>query len=95
VRQLLWRETSTLGVRGLPVRKWMLERRVIAVSLAGGPEGKVRVKLGLDGGRVVNVAPEYADCARLAAASGHPLKDVLARAQAAALAALDAEDRAP
>jgi pyridinium-3,5-bisthiocarboxylic acid mononucleotide nickel chelatase len=95
VRQLLWRETSTLGVRGLPVRKWMLERRVIAVSLAGGPEGKVRVKLGLDGGRVVNVAPEYADCARLAAASGRPLKDVMARAQAAALAALDAEDRAP
>jgi pyridinium-3,5-bisthiocarboxylic acid mononucleotide nickel chelatase len=94
VRELLWRETSTLGVRGLPVRKWMLERRVIAVSLPGGP-GKVRVKLGLDGGRVVNVAPEYADCARLASATGRPLKDVMARAQAAALAALDAEDRAP
>jgi uncharacterized protein (TIGR00299 family) protein len=94
VRELLWRETSTLGVRGLPVRKWMLERRVITVSLPGGP-GKVRVKLGLDGGRVVNVAPEYADCARLASATGRPLKDVMARAQAAALAALDAEDRAP
>ncbi|HEX2374928.1 MAG TPA: nickel pincer cofactor biosynthesis protein LarC [Actinomycetota bacterium] len=84
LRQLLWRETSTLGVRGLPVRKWMLERRVIAVTLPGGP-GKVRVKLGLDGGRVVNVAPEYADCARLASATGRPLKDVMARAQSAAL----------
>jgi uncharacterized protein (TIGR00299 family) protein len=82
VRELLWRETSTLGVRGLPVRKWMLERRVLTVSL---PEGKVRVKLGLDGGRVVNVAPEYADCVRLASATGRPLKDVMARAQAAAL----------
>ena len=92
VRELLWRETSTLGVRGLPVRKWMLERRVIAVSVPGG---KVRVKLGLDGGRVVNVAPEYADCARLATATGRPLKDVMARAQAAALAALDDEERAP
>jgi pyridinium-3,5-bisthiocarboxylic acid mononucleotide nickel chelatase len=89
VRELLWRETSTLGVRGLPVRKWMLERRVIAVELPGG---KVRVKLGLDGGRVVNVAPEYADCARLASATSRPLKDVMARAQAAALAALDAAD---
>ena len=69
MRELLWRETSTLGVRGMPVRKWMLERRVITVSLPGG---KVRVKLGLDGGRVVNVAPEYADCARLAAATGRP-----------------------
>ncbi|HZA84681.1 MAG TPA: nickel insertion protein, partial [Actinomycetes bacterium] len=50
--------------------------------------GKVRVKLGLDGGRVVNVAPEYADCARLASATGRPLKEVMARAQAAALGQL-------
>jgi uncharacterized protein (TIGR00299 family) protein len=92
VRELLWRETSTIGVRGLPVRKWMLERRVIAV---GVPGGKVRVKLGLEGGRVVNVAPEYADCARLAGETGRPLKDVMARAQAAALAALDEQERAP
>jgi pyridinium-3,5-bisthiocarboxylic acid mononucleotide nickel chelatase len=89
VRALLWRETSTLGVRGLPVRKWMLERRVLEVELPGG---KVRVKLGLDGGRVVNAAPEYADCARLAGQTGQPLKDVMARAQAAALAAIDGGD---
>jgi uncharacterized protein (TIGR00299 family) protein len=86
IRELLWRETSTLGVRGLPVRKWTLERRVVEVELPGG---KVRVKLGLDGDRVVNLAPEYADCARLATETGRPLKDVMARAQAAALAALD------
>jgi uncharacterized protein (TIGR00299 family) protein len=89
VRALLWRETSTLGVRGLPVRKWMLERRVVEVELPGG---KVRVKLGLDAGQVVNVAPEYADCARLAGQTGRPLKDVMARAQAAALAAIDADE---
>ena len=88
VREVLWRETSTLGVRGLPVRKWMLERRVVEVALYGG---KVRVKLGLAAGLVVNVAPEFADCARLATEAGRPLKEVMARAQAAALAALDAE----
>ena len=88
LRAVLWRETSTLGVRGLPVRKWMLERRVIEVGVAGG---KARVKLGLDRGTVVNVAPEYADCARLAEQTGLPLKEVMARAQAAALATLDAE----
>jgi uncharacterized protein (DUF111 family) len=87
VRAVLWRETSTLGVRGTPVRKWMLERRLVEVELLGG---KVRVKLGLDGGRVVNVAPEFADCSRLAEVSGRPLKEVMARAQAAALAGLDA-----
>jgi hypothetical protein len=87
VREVLWRETSTLGVRGMPVRKWMLERRMVEVGLEGG---KARVKLGLDRGRVVNVAPEFADCARLAEQTGQPLKEVMARAQAAAIAALDA-----
>jgi hypothetical protein len=91
VRAVLWRETSTLGVRGTPVRKWMLERRLVEVELLGG---KVRVKLGLEGGRVVNLAPEFADCARLAEESGRPLKEVMARAQAAALAELDAAGRA-
>ncbi len=89
IRELLWRETSTLGVRGLPVRKWMLERRMVEVDLEGG---KARVKLGLDRGRVVNVAPEFADCARLAEQTGKPLKEVMARAQAAAIAALDAAE---
>jgi len=88
LRGVLWRETSTLGVRGLPVRKWMLERRIVEVEVLGG---KARVKLGLDQGTVVNVSPEFADCARLAAETGQPLKEVMARAQAAAQATLDAE----
>jgi uncharacterized protein (TIGR00299 family) protein len=87
LRAVLWRETSTLGVRGVPVRKWMLARRSVEVDVPGG---RVRVKLGLDGDRVVNVAPEFADCAAVATATGTPLKEVMARAQAAALADLDA-----
>ncbi len=98
LRQVVWRETSTLGMRGLPVRKWMLERRTVTVELPGpsadGAPVRVRVKLGLDGDRVVNVAPEYADCARLASLTGQPLKEVMARAQAAALALLDSDQPA-
>ena len=86
VREVLFRETSTLGVRGVPVRKWMLERRSVEVALAGR---KVRVKLGLDGGRAVTVSPEFEDCARLAGETGLPLKEVMARAQALALGELD------
>jgi len=93
LREVVWRETSTLGMRGVPVRKWMLERRTVTVALSGpgGEAARVRVKLGLDGDRVINVAPEYADCAQLAAERGQPLKEVMARAQAAALALLDSE----
>jgi uncharacterized protein (TIGR00299 family) protein len=90
LRAVLWRETPTLGVRAVPVRRWMLARRLIEVEVPGG---RVRVKLGLDGGRVVNVAPEFADCAAVATATGTPLKEVMARAQAAALARVD--DEAP
>lgn len=82
LRALLWRETSTLGLRAVRVGKWMLDRELVEVDVPGG---RVRVKLGLHGGEVVNVAPEYADCAAVAAATGTPLKQVMAAAQAAAL----------
>jgi uncharacterized protein (TIGR00299 family) protein len=81
LRAVLWRETSTLGARGYRVRKWALERDLLVVEVAGGT---VRVKLGVHDGAVVNVAPEFADCARIAEATGAPLKDVLASARLAA-----------
>jgi len=44
----------------------------------------VRVKVGRLGGRIVNLAPEHADCERAARISGDPVKVVWARALAAA-----------
>jgi pyridinium-3,5-bisthiocarboxylic acid mononucleotide nickel chelatase len=44
----------------------------------------VRVKLGVHDGRVVNAQPEYEDVAAAAAATGQPVKQVLARAVAQA-----------
>jgi hypothetical protein len=80
LRQVLFRETTTLGVRGALVDKWALERGWVTVEVAGQP---VRLKTGRLDGQVVNVAPEYEDCAAAAAASGMPLKEVFARARAA------------
>jgi uncharacterized protein (DUF111 family) len=48
---------------------------------AGEP---VRVKVGRLDGRVVNLAPEHADCERAARAAGTPVKVVWAQALAAA-----------
>ncbi|MFW6599093.1 nickel pincer cofactor biosynthesis protein LarC [Propionibacteriaceae bacterium Y2011] len=73
--------TSTLGVREVEVTKHVLDRTEETVRIDGHP---VRVKLGRVSGRVVNVQPEFTDVADLAAATGVPVKQALARAGAAA-----------
>jgi uncharacterized protein (DUF111 family) len=80
-------ETSTLGVRVTPVERIRVEREVRAFDTRFG---KVRVKLGKDPGGHWNVAPEYEDCKRVAAAARVPLKLVYQETTAAALAALAA-----
>ena len=80
---VLFDETSTLGVRLVPVERLRVEREVREVET---PFGRVRVKIGKDPGGHVNVAPEYDDCKRLAVAAGVALKRVYQEATAAALA---------
>lgn len=80
LRGVLFRETTTLGIRGRLVDKWALDRAWVDVEVAGCA---IRLKVGRLDGRVVNVAPEYEDCAAAALASGLPLKEVYARARAA------------
>ena len=80
-------ETSTLGVRVTPVERIRVAREVRAFDTRFG---KVRVKLGRDPGGHWNVAPEYEDCKRAAAAARVPLKVVYQETTAAALAALAA-----
>ena len=75
------RETSTLGVRIARLDRVELERESRTVEVAGEP---VRVKVGRLDGRVVNLAPEHADCERAARITGAPVKTVWARALAAA-----------
>ncbi len=78
---VMFQETTTLGVRLLPVKRRVLSREVREVET---PYGAVRVKVGSMGGKVVNVSPEYEDCRKLARTSGVPLKAVYQAATAAA-----------
>ena len=73
----LLRETSTLGVRIARLDRIELEREFWTVEVAGEP---VRVKVGRLDGRVVNLAPEHADCQRAARISGTPVKTIWAQA---------------
>ena len=77
---ILFRETTTLGVRVQEVSRRCLERRSVEVET---PYGRVRVKLGLLGAETVTAAPEYEDCRRIANERGVPLKGVYEAAQAA------------
>jgi pyridinium-3,5-bisthiocarboxylic acid mononucleotide nickel chelatase len=81
VAAALLEHTSTLGVRVSSLRRYELERRVHAVQVEGHT---IRVKVGLLGDRIVNIAPEHDDCAAAAAATGRPVKQIWARALAQA-----------
>ena len=74
---LLFRETTTLGVRQSNVQRRTLQRESIAVETSLGP---IRMKIARLNGHILNVAPEYEDCQKVAAERGVPLKQVLAEA---------------
>ncbi len=78
--QLVFEETTTLGLRIRQAARLVLERETVNVET---PYGTVRVKVARRGGAVMNVAPEYDDCRRLAAEKWVPLKEVILAAQTA------------
>jgi uncharacterized protein (DUF111 family) len=77
---MLFEQTTTIGVRIYEARRKVLERELVSVQT---PYGAVKVKVARRNGKVLNVAPEYEDCQRLATEKGIPLKQVMTAAQAA------------
>ena len=82
VLDVLFRETSTLGVRTYEVLRRKLPRQELTISLPGG---KVRVKVGMLGEEIRSVAPEYVDCRKIAEETGRPIKEVYDEAKNIAL----------
>jgi hypothetical protein len=80
LEELLFRETTTLGVRRQVWERTALERETTSVETAYGP---IRVKIGRRGGTVYNAWPEFDDCQRAAEEKGVAVKEVLAAALAA------------
>lgn len=73
VMQLLFTETTTIGVRGYEVNRRALRRSVVQVETQYGPIG---VKVAHLDGRVVNEMPEFEECRAAAAKANVPLKVV-------------------
>jgi uncharacterized protein (DUF111 family) len=81
IEDVVFAETSAIGLRSYDVTKVALVRRETQVQVQGRA---VRVKVALRDGRIVNVQPEYDDVAAAAAALQLPVKTVLAQAVSAA-----------
>ena len=75
--EMMLRQTSAFGVRRAPAQRRKLRREIRRV---GTPFGEVEVKLGFLDGALVQAAPEFESCRRLAAQAGVPLKQVYAAA---------------
>jgi uncharacterized protein (DUF111 family) len=85
---VIFRETTTIGLRSTEVERECLEREIVSVETS---LGQVRFKLASRGGRVINATPEFEDCAALARAHNIAVKDV----QTLALQAYGARAAAP
>ena len=72
--QIIFEETTTLGVRRREEQRQTLARRWVSVPT---PWGDVRMKVASMNGTVTNYAPEYEDCRRIAAEQQVPLKTVM------------------
>ncbi len=74
---LVFRESTTIGVRFTDMERECLERETVTV---GTPLGEIRFKVARRDGRVLNAQPEYEDLVRLAREHARPIKDVQALA---------------
>lgn len=73
VTDILFAETTTIGVRHYPVERTVASR---ATALVDTQWGGVRIKISKHQGRICNFSPEFDDCLRLAKEHGVPLKAV-------------------
>ncbi len=73
LEDILFTNTSTLGVRATPVTRVKAARSFETVATRWGD---VRVKLRSWNGRVIDVAPEYADCEEIAKRFDLPIREI-------------------
>jgi uncharacterized protein (TIGR00299 family) protein len=78
LEEILFRETTTFGIRRYPVSRRKLERRICTVATRWGP---VQGKLGWLSSRPPVFSPEYEACAKVAREHRVPLREVYEEVQ--------------
>ena len=75
---IMFDETTTLGIRIFNAERKILEREIKTVKTR---YGKIRVKISKLNHRIKNIAPEHEDCAKIAKYKKIPLKKVYEEAK--------------
>ena len=73
MEDLIFRESTTFGIREYLATRTVLDRRHIEVDTQ---YGKVRIKIGRWKGKDITWSPEYEDCIRCAEESGVSVRAV-------------------
>jgi uncharacterized protein (TIGR00299 family) protein len=90
--RILFRESTTLGVRVAELERLVLAREERRVAT---PHGRIRVKITRDDDGRATPSAEYEDCKAAARRSGVPLREVVRAAEEAARAISGAGPRGP
>ncbi len=79
---ILLSETTSFGVRIYGADRIKLEREIRTITTE---YGDVKVKIGKREGRIINIAPEYEDCKRIAKERGISIREVYEKIKAESL----------
>ena len=77
MEDIVFRNTTTIGLRKYPVERRCMERKIIRVRLTGGEVEVKKCRLG----DIVRYNPEYESVKALSAAEGRPFRDVFDEAR--------------
>ena len=70
---ILLKETTSFGLRMYKTERVKLDKEIKAIKTE---YGNARVKIGKRNGKIINIAPEYEDCKRIAKEKGIPIREV-------------------
>lgn len=73
LKEIIFKETSTFGIRYYEVLRHKLDRDF---SIVETPYGKVRVKKGYLNGKLIKAYPEYEDVKAIAEKTGNSISDI-------------------
>jgi hypothetical protein len=76
--RVILEESSTLGVRVHPLKRYEAEREVVSIDTS---LGQARVKVKKIEAKIVGLSPEFEDCKEIAQREGLPLQEVYRRVE--------------